>query len=106
MSCSAYRYSLLDTDVVTGFIPGLEHSTLPEVEVTFVHDEPPPPPVLPEDESLSVAQRVRNKVINEIICTELVYARDLERILEFFMNPIREQKLLDTAQVCMSSRCF
>lgn len=89
------------TDVVTGFIPGLGDSAagVPEVEVTFHSDEPPPPPVLPEDDSLPVAQRVRNKCINEIVATEYLYARDLERIQEVFMTPIREQKLLDSSQM-------
>ena len=67
--------------------------------MTFHSDEPPPPPVLPEDDSLPAAQRVRNKCINEIVATEYLYARDLERIQEVFMTPIREQKLLDSSQM-------
>jgi hypothetical protein len=73
--------------------------TSPEVEVMFHSDEPAPPPVLPEDDSLPQPQRLRNKVINEIITTEYLYARDLERIQEVFMNPMKEQKLLDAAQM-------
>lgn len=86
-------------DVVTGFIPGFTEATNPDIEVTFHSDEPPPPPVLATDDSLCVAQRLRNKVINEIITTEHIYARDLERIQEVFMTPIKEQRLLDTAQI-------
>jgi hypothetical protein len=53
---------------------------------------PPRELFLPENDD---EYRMRNKVINEIINTERDYVNDLEMVIRLFLNPMREEKLLN-----------
>lgn len=55
--------------------------------------------VLPDDESLPKHERMRNKVINEIINTERGYMEDLDTLVSVYLQPLRESGVLKEEQI-------
>ncbi len=51
-------------------------------------------PVLPVGDDLPLTTRQRNSVINEIFQTELQFVNDLAMIIEHYVKPLRERRLL------------